>query len=342
MRPFSIRGESGLVALPAGTVVVQSGIQDDATRARAVELLSEAAGNGLTVHSLDTTKTAAGPDIGTRHFRRIEPIRPLLVGGEGTSAYGVGEQWHLLDTRLGIAAPIVELRRLPAADLEAYSHLLLADGDLGPLQETLRPEIVRWIRRGGILVAVGRAAAWAETLCFEDDPAMCAPAAGSSPGLPAESAAEPPAPRAYADFESDRAEQVIGGAIVATILDQSHPLAFGYPRPDLPLFRRGTVELQPSGNAYSTPVIYADDPLMAGFIGRERLESIRGGPAVIAEKQGDGLVVRFANTPVFRGFWRGTERLFINALYFGQAVDGTELPEPAPPQPETLRREDRT
>jgi hypothetical protein len=68
---------------------------------------------------------------------------------------------------------------------------------------------------------------------------------------------------------------------------------------------------------------------------------MRGAPAVIAEKRGLGLVVRFANTPLFRGFWRGTERLFINALYFGQAVEATELPELAPPPAETLQREDR-
>jgi hypothetical protein len=63
-----------------------------------------------------------------------------------------------------------------------------------------------------------------------------------------------------------------------------------------------------------------------------------GQPAVIAERQGEGLVVRFANTPLFRGFWRGTERMFINALYFGQVIRKTELPEIAmPPKPEVPR-----
>jgi hypothetical protein len=66
---------------------------------------------------------------------------------------------------------------------------------------------------------------------------------------------------------------------------------------------------------------------MAGFIGSDRLEAIQGKAAVIAEKQGEGLVVYFANNPLFRGYWRGTERLYINALYFGQVVEATELPE---------------
>jgi len=87
-------------------------------------------------------------------------------------------------------------------------------------------------------------------------------------------------------------------------------------------------------------VPYSSDPLLAGFVGEERLEAFSSQPAVIAEKKGSGLVVRFANTPVFRGFWRGTERLYINALYFGQVIESTELPEfTQPPKPETPRQQ---
>jgi len=176
------------------------------------------------------------------------------------------------------------------------------------------------VRDGGVLITSSRAAAWAESLCFETERADCpSEESGETPG-------EPPAPKPYSDFSDDKAQQVIGGAIVSSVLDLSHPLAFGYKRPELPLFRRGTTELTPSDNPYSTPVRYTNNPLMAGFIGSDRLEAIQGQPAVIAEKQGKGLVIRFANNPLFRGFWRGTEKLFINALYFAQVVKQTEIP----------------
>ena len=51
------------------------------------------------------------------------------------------------------------------------------------------------------------------------------------------------------------------------------------------------------------------------------------------------VLLRFANTPLFRGFWRGTERLYINALYMGQAVQDTTLPDitvPGRNEPERL------
>jgi len=85
--------------------------------------------------------------------------------------------------------------------------------------------------------------------------------------------------------------------------------------------------LEASDNAYSTPVRYSETPLLAGFIGEQRQAEMSGQPALIAERKGAGLVVRFANNPLFRGFWRGTERLFNNALYMGQVITTTDLPE---------------
>jgi hypothetical protein len=333
LKPFSVQTTTGLRAFEAGALLIQAGTQESSSRAEALRLLTSAALSGLEVHSLRSTMTATGPDIGSRHFARLEPPRPLLVGGDGTSSYAAGEQWFLLDQRLQLATPVIDLPRLSGARLADYSHLLLPDGDYAAVPEPLKQDIGRWVREGGVLIAVERAASWAESLCFEEDPLRCAPAVAPDAAVPAA-----PEPRTYAEFEDDRARQVIGGAIAAALVDQSHPLGFGFPRPELPLFRRGVVELRPSANAYSTPVRYAPEPLLAGYIGPERLRAMSGAPAVIAEKRGQGLLVRFANTPLFRGFWRGTERLFLNALFFASAVQATDLPaSPQPAPAETVR-----
>ena len=289
---------------------------------------------GLEVHSFGSTKTVAGPDLGSKHFVLVKPINPLIVGGFGTSSYGVGEQWFLLDHRLQIPVTIVEQQRLDKINLWDYTHLLLADGEYESITNGLKKTLTRWIQDGGILVTVNRASSWAESLCFEAEPENCEYIESTIAD------SEPVMARAYSDFVDDKAQQVIGGAIVSSVLDLSHPLTFGYRRAELPIFRRGTTVLASSNNPYSTPVRYTSDPLLAGYIGDDRLAAFRGQAAVIAEKQGEGLVVRFANNPVFRGFWRGTEKLFINALYFGQVIESTELPEfEPPPKPETPRQQ---
>ena len=208
----------------------------------------------------------------------------------------------------------------------------MPEGKYRNLSASDEARIARWVRDGGVLVGTAGGAEWAEVLCYEPDPKQCAAEQQD------DAEESPPTPRAYADHDDDRAERVIGGAIVDATLDLSHPLAFGYRRSELPLFRRGTVTLKPSSNPYVTPVRYTAEPLLAGFIGPQRLEAMRNQPAVIAEREGDGLIVRFANNPLFRGFWRGTERLFVNALYFGQVIEETDLPEVVPPpEPEEPR-----
>jgi hypothetical protein len=244
----------------------------------------------------------------------------------------VGEQWFVLNQRLRIATPITDAPFFDKVNLQDYTHLLLADCSYDRLKNGMADAIAQWVRDGGILVAVGGAASWAEELCLVAKPNVCKKDSEEKP------ATTPVVPRGYADFDDDKAKQIIGGAIVSSLLDLSHPIAYGYQRVELPLFRRGTTELKPSENAYSTPVRYGDSPLMAGYIGSDRLAAIEGRPAVIAERLGKGLVIRFANNPVFRGFWRGTERLFVNALFFGQVIKPTEMPESVPqPKPETPR-----
>jgi hypothetical protein len=330
IKPFSAQISGGLRTFEPGTLVVQSGFQVPEARQKGLEILTAEALAGLEIHSLSSTMTPVGPDLGSKHFALVKPINPLLVGGEGASAYDVGEQWFLLDQRLHIPTTIVEQQRLGNINLWDYSHLLLADGEYDSLSVDLKMIIARWINDGGVLIAISRAANWAESICFEALVENCAVQDADA------MISKTTEPRAYADFAVDQADQVIGGAIVASVLDLSHPLAFGYTGVDLPLIRRGIAVLKPSDNPYSTPVRYSRDPLMAGFIGENRLAAFAGQPAVIAEKHGEGMVVRFANTPLFRGFWRGTEKLFINALYFGQVIEATQLPEFTPPsRPET-------
>ncbi|MDX1459737.1 MAG: M14 family zinc carboxypeptidase [Xanthomonadales bacterium] len=320
-KPFTVTTANGTRDLERGSLVIHAGLQNDDGAEQALKILGDAARSGVDVVNASSSLTPAGPDLGATHFGLIKPIRPLMVIGGGVSPYDAGEAWHHFDLRLGKVPVMVEGWRLNAVRLSDYSHLIMVDGDYSGINGGLKARIAQWVLQGGTLIAAARAVGWAESLCFDHDPSAC----------PSESAntvtSEPPASRRYADFGSDQAQGVIGGAIVDARLDLTHPLAFGYLRPELPLFRRGTVTLTPSGNAYTTALRYAEDPKLAGFISSKRLDEIRAKPALIAERQGRGLVVRFANNPLFRGFWHGTERLFDNALYMGQLVQDTHLPE---------------
>lgn len=316
-KPFSIGGGANTESFSEGSLLVLSGIQDKDKSASIFEILKQAFKRDVNVHSYHTQLTTSGPGLGTSQFKLIPAIKPLLVVGKGVRGYDAGEAWFQLDQRLGVAAVMVDMSRLKTISLGDYTHLLMVEGNYSDIGKKLKQDISAWISDGGILVTIQSASTWAESLCFKADECN---------DSNEEAKEEQSKVMAYADFEDQKAQRTIGGAIVRTSIDPTHPIAFGF-NSEIPLFRRGSTLLQASENPFATPVRYTDTPLLSGYIGEQRLTEISGQPAVIAERQGKGLVVRFANNPIFRGFWRGTERLWVNSLYFGPLVGATDLPQ---------------
>ena len=316
-KPFSTGIGSNARSFGEGSLVILAGIQDENKLVSIFETLQQASASGVDVHSYNTLLTTSGPGLGTGQFKPVPVIMPLLIVGQGTRNYDAGEAWHQLDQRLGVAPVMVDIARLKHINLGDYTHLLMVEGSYTDINKRLKSRIATWVKEGGVLVAIQAAATWAESLCFRGD--------DCDDNQDVEQAVdEPVTPMAYAEFEDQSAQRTIGGAIVTARLDATHPVAWGYGK-DMPLFRRGSTLLKASDNPFTTPVRYAENPLISGYIGAERLEEMSNQPAVIAERHGKGVVVRFANNPLFRGFWRGSERLWVNSVYFGPILNSTEL-----------------
>ena len=318
-KPFSMAGGTGSIGFSEGSLVVLTGSQDEGVAETAFEILQKASNIGVQVHSYNSHQTASGPGLGTPHFEALKPVKPLLVVGEGVRSYDAGEAWHQMDQRLGVPAVMVEIHRLADIQLSDYTHLLLVNGKYTGINKKLQKRITTWVSDGGIILATQDATAWAESLCFK--------AGDCDNNKDEDEVTDPPsAAMSYAEFDDQSAQRTIGGAIVGAIVDNTHPIAFGL-NSEMAIFRRGSTLLSASENPFATPVRYTDSPLISGYIGADRITEMSGQPAIIAERHGQGLVVRFANNPLFRGFWRGTERLWVNALYFGPLINSTELPQ---------------
>ena len=74
-----------------------------------------------------------------------------------------------------------------------------------------------------------------------------------------------------------------------------------------------------TSNPYGTVIAYAADPVLSGYVSEENVAALAGTAALIAERVGDGSVILFADNPNFRGYWYGTNKLFLNALFFSRA-----------------------
>ncbi|HXV75738.1 MAG TPA: M14 family zinc carboxypeptidase [Candidatus Polarisedimenticolaceae bacterium] len=328
-KPFTAETSTGRHRFDRGSIVIPAASNGGVGALE--ELLSSVAErDGIDVRVLSGGLTVEGVDLGSPSLRRLEPVRPLLVVGPGASAYEAGQVWHLLDTRVGLPLTMVDGFRLDQVNLAEFSELILVDGDYAKLGDEVVERVRGWIRGGGHLIAIKRAARWAvdgglfARPADEDgeDEAQDDDAQEDEPD--AEPAAEEKS-RRYDDFRDDRARRRIAGSIFAVELDATHPVGFGYEPGRLPVFRNETVIVEPSDNPYENVAIYAADPLLSGYVGEERLAELAGSAAIVARRIGRGSVVLMADDPNFRGIWYGTNRLFINAVYFSQIIDETEL-----------------
>lgn len=79
--------------------------------------------------------------------------------------------------------------------------------------------------------------------------------------------------------------------------------------------------MQPSKNKYLTPIRYSENPYLGGYISDANLEKLKQSASVIISPVGRGRVINFFDNPNFRGAWFGTNKLFLNAIFFGDKMD---------------------
>ncbi|WP_300532326.1 M14 family zinc carboxypeptidase [Maricaulis sp.] len=314
-QPVSINTHDGLMDFTPGTVFIPF-MGQDVSREDIHELVSDiAAEDGVPVFSALSGSTPGNtPDLGDgAGFRSIDRPEVLVLFDDGLSLNDAGEVWHQLDHRMHIPVTLRRKDQIGGLDWSRYTHLIIVGGgrtSLGSAQE----RVEQWVREeGGIIIATRQAARTMQNAFFRDDDEDNGDNGGD--GEPAER-------RDYSTMRLNDAEHVIGGTIFAGDLDTSHPIGFGYMDRFIPLHRNTTIVLdRPENDPFAVVVEYTEDPLLSGYASQRRLDEIAGTPAVVARRAGAGSVILFVDNPNFRATFRGTEKMFLNAIFFGGLMD---------------------
>ncbi|MDP2059339.1 MAG: zinc carboxypeptidase, partial [Flavobacteriaceae bacterium] len=111
--------------------------------------------------------------------------------------------------------------------------------------------------------------------------------------------------------------QRIYGAIFEAKLDRSNPINFGYKDDKLALFRNTNIFIKADKESYNNPVQYTANPLLSGYISKENLTLLKNTVPVKIKKSGKGQIIAFTDNTNFRAFWFGTNKLMMNAVFFG-------------------------
>jgi len=309
--PFSIMTTSGLQNFEYGSILVSLGIQnvDQEKIHEIVDEITEK--DAVTVYAVQSGLSQEGIDLGSPSFSMLDKPSIAVVGGRGTVASEVGEVWHLFDQRIEVPVTILEKDRIPNADLSRYNVIVMGSGNYNDLSDDTADEIRRWVRNGGTLIAMRGAISWTK------DKGLSDVEFATRDTTPFEG------PQRYADLAGLRGAQVIGGSIFNVILDITHPLGYGFRNESITVFRNTNTFMKMADNPFATPVYYdSENPLASGYISDENLEIIGGKASTIVNSLGSGRVITMADNPNFRAFWFGTNKLFLNAVFFGHTISG--------------------
>lgn len=309
---LKIETSEGMKLFDYGTIQIPVSNNQRRTSADIFDLVKKVASkNQLKIYAVKTGLTPMGSDLGSGDFEVLQKPEILLLVGSGVNSYDAGEVWHLLDQRYDMPITKMDVNRFSRADLSRYNVIVMVDGSYNSISDQSE-KLKTWVRKGGTLIPFKRAIRWAKSKGISNVTFK-----KSSDDDKKNNKRRP-----YEKQGADSGAEVIGGAIFSTELDLTHPLGFGYHSSSLPIFRRGTLFLEPAKNPYATPLVYTSSPLLSGYISKKNLETVSNSASIVVSGMGRGKVINMADNTNFRAFWYGTNKLFANAIFFGNIING--------------------
>ncbi len=308
-QPFTAATAAGEVAFGHGAVVIPVAGQALDARALQARVLARAQEAGVTVHALDSSRTASGIDLGSDNVRVLRAPSIALVMGEGVSATEIGSAWFALDTALGLPASKLDPAQLASVDLSRYTSIVLSAGSYGTVGEAGVTALKRWIAAGGSLVVYGSGARWAI-----DKGLVEAKLRGDGKGEEGQ----------RLDFGTVRDVFALGrvsGNILSADIDPTHPLGFGVQQRRIWVNKESGLVFEPGKNAFLNVVNIDRQPVVNGYLSDANRARVTGSSYLQVVPSGSGNVVLFADDPAHRKYWHGTERLLLNALLQGNHLN---------------------
>ncbi|MEM7329516.1 MAG: M14 family metallopeptidase [Pseudomonadota bacterium] len=319
--PFVQNGRT----FPSGSVVFAAADNPDDLGAALGELADSV---GAELVPMANSWVEDGPNFGSSAFAALKSPRIALAWGNGTSPTSAGNTRFVLEQQLGLPVSPIRVSTLGRADLSLYDVLIIPDtygsmvrqmGSAEPLKE--------FVREGGVLVAIatGVSELASEEVGLLSTKLELASSDGES-GDDGEAARVPginfASLQEYEEHIHDHRARPedIPGVLVRTVANTDHWLASGYETATALV--TGREIYRPLSEADGNNVFRfegADDLLASGYLWQENRLQLAYKPFVMAERQGDGVVIGFTQSPTTRAYLNGLNLLLANAVLLGPA-----------------------
>jgi len=254
-----------------------------------------------------------GPDFGSGLVRFIRRPRVALLTGSEAGSQEAGEVWHLFEQEIGYPITLVNAESMGRIAWKNFDVVILPGGHYRGLDEKgVADQLRGWIQEGGRLIAVGSAV---EQLAKGEWGIRTKGGDADKKEDGGEKKDDEYAGlRRYDNRQREEVESSVPGSIYKVELDNTHPLAFGYPDHYYTLKQDDNVYEFMKEGGWNVGIVRKNG-YVSGFTGNKAREKIKDGVIFGVQDQGRGEMVFMADDPLFRSFWENGKLLFCNAVF---------------------------
>lgn len=266
--------------------------------------------DGIDVYGFNSGLDYRGVSLGSSTFLTLtKPQIALLMDGQ-ISPTDAGEVWHLLDQRFHIPVTLLPVTLLNSATLSKYTTLIIPAGSYQAINDGAKEKLKNWVQAGGTLIGFENAVPWFQTAGL-----------GKFEMKKDEDKKEGMAQQPYADIRAARGAMETSGAIFEAEADLTHPLLFGYTNRKIPMFKSNNFFMEKAKGAFANPLVYGNNALLSGYINKVNYARMKNTSGIGISALGRGRVIGFTENVTFRAFWFGTNKMLMNAIFYGPLIN---------------------
>ncbi|WP_353779285.1 M14 family zinc carboxypeptidase [Winogradskyella sp. 3972H.M.0a.05] len=300
-KPFTQEGKE----FDRGSLIITKG---DNPKKQDLDAIIVAAANKFSrkIHPLYSGFATSGPDFGSPDIKLVNKQKVAILSGKYTSSLNYGALWHFFEQQLKYPVTSINSEHFGRVNLNKYNVLIMPNGSYSSiLNESGLKKLKSWIAKGGKVIAFGNAiSSFADKKGFNLKSIKEDRKQDTINKVP------------YANRERENVKKLITGAVFKTSLDNTHPLAFGYPDHyyTLKIGRRSYKQL--GNNNYNVGYLDAKPVKVSGFVGEKAFKNLPNSLIFGEERVGSGSIIYFVDDVMFRSFWENGKLFLTNAIFF--------------------------
>jgi len=309
-KPFTKNGKT----YPRGSLIVLAGRNYEARDRIQQDMEEIAISAKVQIQGFDTGRMDDGMDLASRSSRPVSQPDVALLVDESFNYYTAGQIWFLMEQWTDFGISRLRLSTFKNTPLNKYEVLILPDSwsNLSTQLDSLHlAKIKNWVETGGTLIATGSSARYLTKNRSGFIQVTLAEKVDDTDTVGIQSGAY----TTFAARDDSSGLQRVPGTALKSMLDTTHPLAFGLDEQTFVL-KFGNDALVPKKNWQTVGYFSKNENnlLASGYMSGKNKQKLAGNAFAGVVSIGQGRVVLLMENTQYRMFWVNNARLMQNSI----------------------------